>query len=110
MVSRYGVTKDGAVGVAVGIGPMHCLLPHCGGPTHFTTHPQNNSNHNHIHPHNHQPPVPPPQSLSPQHHLRQMNLAQQQQQPLHHHHHHHHLGQQSPQYRIAASNPRKKYI
>ncbi|XP_057318167.1 eukaryotic translation initiation factor 4 gamma 3-like isoform X3 [Microplitis mediator] len=88
---------------------MHCLLPHCGGPTHFTTHPQNNSNHNHIHPHNHQPPVPPPQSLSPQHHLRQMNLAQQQQQPLHHHHHHHHPGQQSPQYRIVASNPRSDF-
>ncbi|KYN03904.1 Eukaryotic translation initiation factor 4 gamma 3 [Cyphomyrmex costatus] len=47
MVSRYGVSKEGAVGVAVGaLGPMHCLLPHCGGPHHHhpltaASHPQN---------------------------------------------------------------------
>ncbi|EGI61462.1 hypothetical protein G5I_10236 [Acromyrmex echinatior] len=70
MVSRYGVSKEGAVGVAVGaLGPMHCLLPHCGGnPQHHhpltASHPQNpQPGHNHhVHP-SHQPPPPPSPKL-----------------------------------------------
>lgn len=98
MVSRYGVAKDGAVGVAVGIGPMHCLLPHCGGPHHFSPHPQNNPNHNHIHTHNHQTTAQA-QPLSPHHHLGQLSHAQHQHQQQH--------GQQPQQYRIVAGNARK---
>ncbi|XP_018054818.1 PREDICTED: eukaryotic translation initiation factor 4 gamma 3 isoform X4 [Atta colombica] len=123
MVSRYGVSKEGAVGVAVGaLGPMHCLLPHCGGnPQHHhpltASHPQNpQPGHNHhVHP-GHQPPPPP----SPSPHLNQLTHPQLTVNISHlsHHHHQHHQQQPQqqqqppqqqqqtqmpPQYRVAAN-------
>ncbi|XP_015120443.1 eukaryotic translation initiation factor 4 gamma 1 isoform X2 [Diachasma alloeum] len=118
MVSRYGVAKEGAVGVAVGVGPMHCLLPHCGGPHHhLSTHHPHNPNHNHVHTHNHQPPSsqPPPSPHGP--HIGQMNHGQhqltinigqhhpqQQQQQLQGQHQ-----QPPPQYRIVTTNARSEF-
>ena len=124
MVSRYGVSKEGAVGVAVGaLGPMHCLLPHCGGnPQHHhpltASHPQNpQPGHNHhVHP-GHQPPPPP----SPSPHLNQLTHPQLTVNISHlgHHHHQHHQQQPQqqqqppqqqqqtqmpPQYRVAANS------
>ena len=106
MVSRYGVTKDGAVGVA----SMHCLLPHCGGPHHLSPHPQNPAppmpphTHNHVHPHNHQPPPPP----SPHGHLNHLTHAQHQLTiNIGHHQHQNQQTQHSqappPQYRIITA-------
>ncbi|KAL6260894.1 hypothetical protein P5V15_008422 [Pogonomyrmex californicus] len=99
MVSRYGVSKEGAVGVAVGaLGPMHCLVPHCGGPHHphhlTASHPQNpQPGHNHhVHP-GHQPPPPP----SPSPHLNQLTHPQLTVNISHLGHHHHQHHQQQPQ-------------
>ncbi|CAL7944670.1 unnamed protein product [Xylocopa violacea] len=109
MVSRYGVSKEGAVGVAVGMGPMHCLLPHCGGPHHHhhlsAPHPQNpQPGHNHhVHP-AHQPPPSPSPHLNHQlsHHQLTVNInhlshQQQQQQQTQHQ-------QAPPQYRVVTAN------
>lgn len=112
MVSRYGVSKEGAVGVAVGVGPMHCLLPHCGGPHHHhhlsAPHPQNpQPGHNHhVHP-VHQPPPSPSPHLNHQlsHHQLTVNInhlshQQQQQQQTQHQ-------QAPPQYRVVTANASK---
>lgn len=112
MVSRYGVSKEGAVGVAVGVGPMHCLLPHCGGPHHHhhlsAPHPQNpQPGHNHhVHP-AHQPPPSPSPHLNHQlsHHQLTVNInhlshQQQQQQQTQHQ-------QAPPQYRVVTANASK---
>ncbi|XP_018344628.1 PREDICTED: eukaryotic translation initiation factor 4 gamma 3 isoform X1 [Trachymyrmex septentrionalis] len=119
MVSRYGVSKEGAVGVAVGaLAPMH-MLP-CSGTHHHhpltASHPQNpQPGHNHhVHP-GHQPPPPP----SPSPHLNQLTHPQLTVNISHlgHHHHQHHQQQppqqqppqqqqqtqMPPQYRIAAN-------
>ncbi|XP_076621218.1 eukaryotic translation initiation factor 4 gamma isoform X1 [Colletes latitarsis] len=118
MVSRYGVSKEGAVGVAVGVGPMHCLLPHCGGPHHHhhisAPHPQNpQPGHNHhVHP-AHQPPPSPSPHLNHQlsHHQLTVNInhlshqqqqQQQQQQQTQHQ-------QAPPQYRVVTANIRSEF-
>ncbi|XP_076181960.1 eukaryotic translation initiation factor 4 gamma isoform X3 [Ptiloglossa arizonensis] len=114
MVSRYGVSKEGAVGVAVGVGPMHCLLPHCGGPHHHhhlpAPHPQNpQPGHNH-HVHSaHQPPPSPSPHLNHQlsHHQLTVNInhlshQQQQQQQTQHQ-------QAPPQYRVVTANIRSEF-
>ncbi|XP_076646708.1 eukaryotic translation initiation factor 4 gamma isoform X1 [Halictus rubicundus] len=114
MVSRYGVSKEGAVGVAVGVGPMHCLLPHCGGPHHHhhlsAPHPQNpQPGHNHhVHP-AHQPPPSPSPHLNHQlsHHQLTVNInhlshQQQQQQQTQHQ-------QAPPQYRVVTANARSDF-
>ncbi|XP_043800132.1 eukaryotic translation initiation factor 4 gamma 3-like isoform X6 [Apis laboriosa] len=114
MVSRYGVSKEGAVGVAVGVGPMHCLLPHCGGPHHHhhlsAPHPQNpQPGHNHhVHP-VHQPPPSPSPHLNHQlsHHQLTVNInhlshQQQQQQQTQHQ-------QAPPQYRVVTANTRSDF-
>nr|XP_031840128.1 eukaryotic translation initiation factor 4 gamma 3-like [Nomia melanderi] len=114
MVSRYGVSKEGAVGVAVGVGPMHCVLPHCGGPHHHhhlsAPHPQNpQPGHNHhVHP-AHQPPPSPSPHLNHQlsHHQLTVNInhlshQQQQQQQTQHQ-------QAPPQYRVVTANARSDF-
>ncbi|XP_017890862.1 eukaryotic translation initiation factor 4 gamma 3-like isoform X3 [Ceratina calcarata] len=114
MVSRYGVSKEGAVGVAVGVGPMHCLLPHCVGPHHHhhlsAPHPQNpQPGHNHhVHP-AHQPPPSPSPHLNHQlsHHQLTVNInhlshQQQQQQQTQHQ-------QAPPQYRVVTANARSDF-
>ncbi|XP_054004810.1 eukaryotic translation initiation factor 4 gamma 3-like isoform X2 [Hylaeus anthracinus] len=118
MVSRYGVSKEGAVGVAVGVGPMHCLLPHCGGPHHHhhlsAPHPQNpQAGHNHhVHP-AHQPPPSPSPHLNHQlshhqltvniNHLSHQQQQQQQQQQQNQHQ------QAPPQYRVVTTNVRSEF-
>nr|XP_012148386.1 PREDICTED: eukaryotic translation initiation factor 4 gamma 3-like isoform X3 [Megachile rotundata] len=114
MVSRYGVSKEGAVGVAVGVGPMHCPLPHCGGPHHHhhlsAPHPQNpQPGHNHhVHP-AHQPSPSPSPHLNHQlsHHQLTVNInhlshQQQQQQQTQHQ-------QAPPQYRVVTANARSDF-
>ncbi|KAL6431458.1 hypothetical protein ACFW04_007220 [Cataglyphis niger] len=126
MVSRYGVSKEGTVGVAVGtLAPMHCLLPHCGGPHHphhlTASHPGQNpqpGHNHHVHP-GHQPQPPP----SPSPHLNQLTHPPQLTVNIshhlnhHHHQHQHHQQQQQqsqqqqqqqqtqmpPQYRVTAN-------
>ncbi|XP_046742564.1 eukaryotic translation initiation factor 4 gamma 3-like isoform X8 [Diprion similis] len=113
MVSRYGVTKEGAVGVTVGVGAMHCLLPHCGGPHHLSPH-GHNPNHNHIHHHNHHNHHNhhPPASQSPHGHLSQLNHAQHQLTININHNHQlqsqqtQHQQQPPPQYRIITASAR----
>ncbi|XP_012235318.2 eukaryotic translation initiation factor 4 gamma 3 isoform X2 [Linepithema humile] len=98
MVSRYSVSKEGAVNVVGALGPMHCLLPHCGGTHHHhhltASHPQNpQPGHNHhVHP-GHQPPPPP----SPSPHLNQLAHPQLTVNISHLSHHHHHQQQQQQQ-------------
>ena len=100
------------MGVAVGVGPMHCLLPHCGGPHlhhHLSApHPQNpQPGHNHhVHP-AHQPPPSPSPHLNHQlsHHQLTVNInhlshQQQQQQQTQHQ-------QAPPQYRVVTANASK---
>ncbi|XP_012257845.2 eukaryotic translation initiation factor 4 gamma 3-like isoform X1 [Athalia rosae] len=103
MVSRYGVTKEGTVGVTVSVGAMHCLLPHCS-PHHLSPH-----GHNHLHHHNHHNHHPPP-SPSPHGHLSQLNHAHQLTININHNQlqsqQTQHQQQAPPQYRIITASAR----
>lgn len=118
MVSRFGMSKDGgAVGVVVGMGPMHCLMPHCAsGPHHLSPQAQNGPmappppaphSHAHVHTHNHHPPP----SASPHGHLNHLNIGAPHQITINFAPHQQHQGQQAQQqqFRIISANATSKW-